>query len=98
MVHPQPRLKLPNEVAALVRSLHPQIKRKIRSALDEVLREPLSGKQLRGELSGYRSFRAGRIRIIYREGAEVIEIVAIGRREVIYFETALLLRHTPPKA
>jgi mRNA interferase RelE/StbE len=86
------RIKLPAEVAGLVRSLHPQLKRKIRSALDEILNEPASGKQLRGELAAYRSFRVGKIRIVYREKAGIIEIVAVGRREVIYYETTLLLR------
>lgn len=94
---PPMRIKLPVEVAGLVRSLHPQIKRKIRSALDEILKEPASGKLLRGELAAYRSFRVGKIRIIYREKHGIIEIVAIGRREVIYYETTLLLRQPPRK-
>jgi len=97
-VPPPSKLKLPREVADLIRSLYPQVKRKIRSAVDEILKMPASGKQLRGELVGYRSFRVGRIRIIYREKDEIIEIVTIGRREVVYFETALLLRRTSPKA
>lgn len=91
------RIKIPREVAELVRNLHPQIKRKIRSALDEICREPASGKQLRGELAAYRSFRIGKIRIIYRENDGIIEIVAIGRREVIYYETTLLLRQMSDK-
>lgn len=96
MLHPV-RIKLPAEVAGLVRSLHPQIKRKIRSALHEILNDPESGKQLRGELAAYRSFRVGKIRIIYREKDGIIEIVAIGRREIIYYETTLLLRQPPHK-
>jgi mRNA interferase RelE/StbE len=93
---PRPmRIKLPEEVAGLTRSLHPQIKRKIRSALEEIQADPMSGKQLRGELAGYRGFRVGRIRIIYREKYGAIEIVAIGPREVIYFETTLLLKLPP---
>jgi mRNA interferase RelE/StbE len=91
------RLKLPSEVAGLIRSLHPKLKRKIRSALDEILKAPASGKQLRDELSAYRSFRVGKIRIIYREKDGIIEIVAVGRREVIYYETTLLLRQIPRK-
>jgi mRNA interferase RelE/StbE len=89
------RIKLPAEVAYLIRTLHPQIKRKIRSALEEIQADPVSGKQLRGKLAGYRSFRVGKIRIVDRERDGMIEIVAIGPREVIYFETALLLKHQP---
>jgi mRNA interferase RelE/StbE len=86
------RIKLLPELTILIRGLHPQIKRKVRSALDAILNEPTLGKQLRGELAEYRSFRVGRIRIIYREKEGIIEIVAIGPREVIYYETTLLLR------
>jgi mRNA interferase RelE/StbE len=89
------RIKLPSEVTGLIRGLHPQIKRKIRSALDAILKEPTSGKQLRGELAAYRSFRVGKIRIIYLEKDEIIEIVAIGPSEVIYYETTVLLRQPP---
>jgi mRNA interferase RelE/StbE len=91
------RIRIPVEVADLVRSLHPQIKRKIRAALDEILKDPKSGKQLRGELAAFRSFRIGKIRIIYRKKDRIIEIITIGRREVIYFETTLLMRHSPPR-
>jgi hypothetical protein len=45
------RIKLPAEVADLIRNLHPQIKRKIRSALEAIQEDPMSGKQLRGELA-----------------------------------------------
>ena len=92
---PPMRIKLPAEVAVLIRNLHPQIKRKIRSALEEIQADPTSGKQLRGELAGFRSFRLGKIRIIYRGKDGIIEIVAIGPREVTYFETALLLKQPP---
>ena len=92
------RIKIPKEVAGLVRSLHPQIKRKIRSALDEIIKESASGKQLRGELAANRSFRVGKIRIIYREKDGILEIVAIGRREIIYYETTLLLRQSSNKS
>jgi mRNA interferase RelE/StbE len=89
------RIKLPVEVAGLIRNLHPQIKRKIRSALEAIQEDLMSGKQLRGELAAYRNFRVGKIRIIYREKDGIIEIVAIGSREVIYFETTLLLKQPP---
>ena len=92
---PPIRIKLPVEVADLIRNLHPQIKRKIRSALEAIQEDPMSGKQLRGELAAYRSFRVGKIRIIYREKDGIIEIVAIGPRKVIYFETTLLLKKPP---
>ena len=91
-MQPPRRIKLPLEIKGLIRGLHPLIKRKVRAAFEEIQANPFSGKQLRGELAGYRSFRIGKIRIIYREKEGMIEVVAIGPREVIYFETAMLLK------
>ncbi len=86
------RLRVPPEVAALLRGLHPDLKRRIRSALDRILRHPAEGKALRGELAGLRSLRVGRIRIVYRESPSAIEVVAVGPRDRIYEETLRLVR------
>jgi mRNA interferase RelE/StbE len=91
------RIKISAEAADLVRNLHPQIKRKVRAALDEIIKAPASGEQLHGELAAFRSFRIGKIRIIYREKADILEIIAIGRREVIYYETTLLVKRQSNK-
>jgi mRNA interferase RelE/StbE len=71
----------------LVRGLHPDLKRKIRAGLDALVKEPEAGKVLLDDLEGFRSFRVGRFRIIYRVGRDLIEIVAIGPRRTIYEET-----------
>ena len=56
--------------------------------MEIILSEPKSGKALKDELSGLRSFRTGSFRIIYRiKEPEQIELVAIGSRERIYEET-----------
>lgn len=81
------RLRVPGDVASLVRGLHPDLKRKVRSALDAVVADPSVGKALRDELAGLRSCRIGRLRIIYRVAGSVIEIVAVGPRATIYAET-----------
>ena len=83
---PPRRLRVPHEVAALVRGLHPALKRKVRAALQAILDAPHSGKALRNELRGLRSYRVGRFRIIYRLRRDV-ELVAIGPRDSIYVET-----------
>ncbi len=57
-----------------------------------ILADPSSGKALKDELAGLRSFRVGSFRIIYRAIRNVIEIVAIGPRERIYEETYRLLK------
>ncbi|MEW6365540.1 MAG: type II toxin-antitoxin system RelE/ParE family toxin [Acidobacteriota bacterium] len=87
------RVRIPAGIAELVRGLHPELKRKVRSALDEILRHPDGGKALKQDLAGLRSWRLGRIRIIYREqGTDVVDVVAIGPRRTIYEETIRLIR------
>ena len=90
---PLRKLTIPDDVAALVRTLHPRIKRKVRSSLQYILSDPYSGKALIDELKGLRSFRVGRFRIIYRiTDKKEIEIIAIGPRERIYEDTYRILR------
>ena len=86
-------LRVPSDVAELIRSLHPHLKKKIRSSLQAIISDPDSGKALKEELAGLRSFRVGNFRIIYRvgEGAQ-IEIIAVGPRKNIYDETYKLLK------
>lgn len=57
-----------------------------------ILADPSSGKALKEELAGLRSFRVGTFRVIYRVRRNVVEIVAIGPRERIYEETYRLLK------
>jgi mRNA interferase RelE/StbE len=87
------RLRVPASVAGLIRGLHPGLKRKVRAALDVIREEPSAGKALRDDLAGLRSYRVGRIRIIYRiASGQIIDLVALGPRHAIYEETFRLLR------
>jgi mRNA interferase RelE/StbE len=92
-VSERPKLRVPQSVVELIRSLHPDLKRKVRAAMDAIVAEPESGKALRSELEGLRSFRVGRTRVIYRVARAQIEIVAIGPRTTIYEDMARLLVH-----
>ena len=66
--------------------LHLELKSIIRKRLDALQIEPFIGKQLERELSGYRSLRAKRFRIIYQlnEAANLIQIHHVGHRKDIY--------------
>ena len=66
--------------------LHPELKSIIRKRLDALQIEPFIGKQLERELSGYRSLRASRFRIIYKldKAANLIQIHYVGHRKDIY--------------
>ena len=87
------RFRIRAPLDEVIRHLHPQIKRKVRAALEEIVRQPECGKPLQAELAGLRSFRLGRFRVLYRmHAAGSIEIVAFGPRDRIYEETQRLLR------
>lgn len=87
------KILLPDTVAGLIRSMHPHLKKKVRSAFHILIQDPDAGKPLKDELLGLRSFRVGRHRIIYRlKQSGQIEIVAVGSRESIYEETYRLLK------
>lgn len=94
---PVSALKVPTDVRDFIRRLHPELKRKVRAALADILDDPSCGKALKEELEGYWSLRVGRSRIIYRIGDGVIEIVAVGPRGSIYEETALKIHRDQEK-
>ena len=87
------RLRVPEDVVRMIRSLHPELKRKLKSSLSAVARDPWLGTSLREELKGFRSYRVNRFRIIYRIATRerTLEIVAIGPRVRIYEETLRLV-------
>ena len=87
-------LRVPAHVADLIRGLHPQIKRKLRAALADIMADPHAGKALKDELAGLWSFHVGKFRIVYRfsdRAARRIDLVACGPRERIYEETYRLV-------
>ena len=94
---PARTLKVPKAVRDLVRHLHPQMKRKIRAALTDILEDPNCGKPLERQLKGYWSLRISRYRIIYRPDQAGAEIVATGPRKTIYEEMARHLRKSHPE-
>lgn len=82
------RLRLPDDVAGLIRGLHPTIRKKVRAALQHIVEAPRCGKPLKEELAGLRSFRIGRLRVVCRLAEDrTIEVVTIGPRRHIYHET-----------
>jgi mRNA interferase RelE/StbE len=87
------RFRVSDHAAAVVRTLHPHIKRKLKAAFQTITADPFAGKALTEELSGLRSFRVSRFRVIYRIGQDkMIEIVTVGPRERIYEETYRLIQ------
>ena len=87
------KLRVPEEIVALIRGCHPQLKRKIRAGLLHIVTEPEPGKSLKDELEGLKSYRISRFRIIYRiPSKKSINIVAVGPRKAIYEETYRIIK------
>lgn len=80
------RVVLAPEIADVVRSLPPDLKRTIRNTLDALGEDPSIGLPLRGELQGLWRYRARRFRIVYAVDAtaRTVQVVAIGPRRTIY--------------
>jgi len=86
------RLKISDDLAALIRSLHPELKTSVRAALEMILKNPSVGKALKDDLTGLQSFRVKRFKIIYRvDPRKIIALVAIGPRRTIYEQTYRLV-------
>lgn len=93
------KIRVPDDVAALVRGLHPNLKKKTRAALRIISTNPYEGKSLRNDLEGLKSYRVGRLRIIYRMSAKKhVEVVTIGPRKSIYEETLRILKRETDKS
>lgn len=88
-------VRLPVVVQSTIRSLHPDLKGRVRAGLDLVATQPeAAGKALKGEFEGWSSVRVSRLRIIYRYSTTVVEVAAIGPRASIYLETERWVRRS----
>ena len=86
-----------DDLSDLVRYLTPELKKKIRAVLDKICNEPLAGKALQEELQGLRSYKIGKIRVIYRLKSSSIVLVAVGPRETIYQKVTLEIKRQVSK-
>ena len=90
-------LRIPESVQNLIRHLSPEVKKRIRSALDEIRLDPEAGKPLSEELEGFRSYKAGQLRIVYRRSSGLVEITNVGPRRTIYRMITLEIKHQKEK-
>ena len=87
------KMRFTPESAVLLSKLHPENKRKIKQALNELRQNPQVGKDLQEELFGFKSLRLKKYRIIYmiNEEDNYIEIYHIGPRSDVYEQFKRLL-------
>ena len=81
---------IPPHVAEVIRSLHPDLKRSIKSAIRAIASDSECGEPLRRELDGLLKFRVRRFRIVYAIDRKTctIRLMAVGHRRHIYEEVA----------
>lgn len=80
------RLSVSSSLESDLKIVPPELKRKIRAALDSIQDDPWMGKPLNDELEGYRSVHVHRYRIVYQINSPGVEIrvIDIGPRNIIY--------------
>ncbi len=87
-------LRFTPEAARLIAKLAPEVKRLIRSAIDDLRKDPYKGSELVGEFAGYRYLKPRRYRVIYRVNEEesFLEIYHVGHRRDVYETLRTLLQ------
>ena len=80
--------------AKMIRKLSPEIREVCKNAIEYIAGNPYEGKQLKGPLNEYRSFRASDYRIVYTVGEKRITVIviAVGHRRDIYEKLMRLLK------
>jgi len=87
------KIRFTREASRLISKLHPEVKKIIRAALDELRQNPYRGTELQAELQGFWSVRAKRYRILYNINEEdnYIEVLYVGHRRDVYEQFRQLL-------
>ncbi len=86
-------VKYHKDVSIDIQKISPNIKIRIRKAIEErLLVDPLKyGAPLRRSLQGYRKLRVGDYRVIYKMEENEITILKIGHRKEVYKKIGDLL-------
>ena len=81
------------ETSRLISKLHPENKKIVRAALEDLRKNPYAGSDLQEELYGFKSFKQKRYRVIYsiNEEENIIQIFHIGHRKDVYQQFRHLL-------
>lgn len=89
------RLTIPPHVAEAIRSLHPDLRRSIKSAIWAIAADPEYGETLLSEFDWLWKFRVRRFRTVYavNRKTRTIRIMAIGHRQSVYEELAAHYRN-----
>ena len=92
------RVQFTPEAVQCISRLHPDQKKIIRNALEQLRREPYAGDELQEELTEFKSFKPKRFRIIYTVDHDhrLVQVYYIGHRKDVYDQFRLLLDKLKP--
>ena len=92
------RVRFTPEAAQRISRLHPDHKRIIRDALDQLRLEPYAGDDLQGGLPEFKSFKPKRFRILYTvdDDHRFVRVFYVGHRRDVYDQFRLLLSKLKP--
>ena len=87
------KMRFTSEAARLLSKFHPDSKKLIKQALNDLQQNPFTGKDLHEELQGFKSSKLRRYRIIYsiNEENNFLEIYYVGHRKDVYEQFRFLL-------
>ena len=88
------------EASRLISKFHPDNKKQIKQALQELQINPYTGSDLQEELYGFKSFKFKRYRIVYNINEEdsFVQIFHIGHRSDVYEQFRRLLNELQEKS
>ena len=73
-----------DQILARLRTLHPDHRKNVRTALRELARGRGDLKELAGRLAGFYRLRIGRYRIVYRYRDKHVEAIFLEQRSIVY--------------
>ena len=72
------------QILTRLRTIHPDHRRNIRTALRELAKGRGDVKELAGRLAGFYRLRVGRYRIVYRYRDKHLEALFLEQRSIVY--------------
>ena len=86
-------IKFTAESSRILSRFHPENKKLIKQALDELRKNPYAGSDLQEELYGFKSFKLKRFRVLYNinEEENIIQVFHVGHRKDVYEQFNRLL-------
>jgi mRNA-degrading endonuclease RelE of RelBE toxin-antitoxin system len=88
------RIRFTPEAARFIAKLHLESRKTVRQALDQIRRNPYSGHDLQEELSGFKSVKSKRYRVIYKveERSSSVDVYVVSHRRDVYEQFRALLK------